>query len=129
MMIFLYDTGARIQEVLDIKLCDIRMDKTPTVTLHGKGKKIRSVPLMKDTVSHLLNYMEVFHKGKPWLSTDWLFYVECRGICGTMCDDTARLQIQKYANVAREKCPDVPENVHPICATAGPCIFTRKGWI
>lgn len=113
LMIFLYDTGARIQEVLDVKLCDIRMDKTPTVTLHGKGRKIRSVPLMKDTVSHLLNYMEIFHKGKPWLSTDWLFYVERKGICGAMCDDTARLRIQKYANAAREKCADVPENVHP----------------
>ncbi len=113
LMIFLYDTGARIQEVLDVKLCDIRIDKTPTVTLHGKGRKIRSVPLMKDTVNHLLNYMEVFHKGKPWLSTDWLFYVERKGICSAMCDDTARLRIQKYAGAARKKCPDVPENVHP----------------
>ena len=113
LMIFLYDTGARIQEVLDVKLCDIRIDKTPTVTLHGNGRKIRSVPLMKDTVNHLLNYMEVFHKGKPWLSTDWLFYVERKGICSAMCDDTARLRIQKYAGAARKKCPDVPENVHP----------------
>lgn len=72
LMIFLYDTGARIQEVLDIKICDIRIDKTPTVALHGKGKKIRSVPLMKDT---------------------------------------ARRRSPKYAGAAREKCPDVPENV------------------
>ena len=89
------------------------MDKTPTVVLHGKGRKIRSVPLMKDTVNHLLNYMEVFHKGEAWLSTDWLFYVERKGIRSAMCDDTARLRIQKYAGAAREKCPDVPENVHP----------------
>ena len=48
LMIFLYDTGARIQEALDVKICDLRIDKTPTVTLHGKGGKIRVVPLMKD---------------------------------------------------------------------------------
>ena len=30
-----------------------------------------------------------------------------------MCDDTARLRIQKYAELARENCPDVPERVHP----------------
>ena len=37
LMILLYDTGARIQEVLHLKLCDFKLDKTPTVILHGKG--------------------------------------------------------------------------------------------
>lgn len=113
LMIFLYDTGARIQEVLNVKICDLKIDKTPTVTLHGKGGKIRVVPLMKDTVKHLHNYMGVFHKDEPWLSAEWLFYVERRGIRSAMCDDTARLRIKKYAKSAREKCPDVPANVHP----------------
>ena len=35
-MIFLYDTGARIQEVLNVRLCDLKLGKTPTVTLFGK---------------------------------------------------------------------------------------------
>ncbi len=112
-MIFLYDTGARIQEALDVKICDLRIDKTPTVTLHGKGGKIRVVPLMKDTVEHLKNYMGVFHKDETWFSPEWLFYVERKGIRSAMCDDTARLRIQKYAEQARESCPDVPERVHP----------------
>lgn len=81
LMIFLYDTGLRIQEVLDVKICDIRVDRTPTVTLHGKGKKTRIVPLMKDTVKYLQNYMEIFHPGETWLSSEWLFYVERKGIC------------------------------------------------
>lgn len=113
LMIFLYDTGARIQEALDVKICDLRIDKTPTVTLHGKGGKIRVVPLMKDTVEHLKNYMGVFHKDETWFSPEWLFYVERKGIRSAMCDDTARLRIQKYAEQARESCPDVPERVHP----------------
>lgn len=113
MMVFLYDTGARIQEVLDVKICDIKVDKTPTVTLHGKGNKTRIVPLMEDTVKHLQNYMKVFHPGETWMSSEWLFYVERRGIRNAMCDDTARLRIQKYAASAKEKCPDVPLNVHP----------------
>lgn len=113
LMIFLYDTGARIQEALDVKICALRIDKTPTVTLHGKGGKIRVVPLMKDTVQHLDNYMGVFHKGESVFSTEWLFYVERKGSRSAMCDDTARLRIQKYAELARENCPDVPERVHP----------------
>lgn len=111
--LMIYDTGARNQEALDVKICDLRIDKTPTVTLHGKGDKIRVVPLMKDTVKHLHNYMAVFHKGETWLSSEWLFYVERKGTRSAMCDDTARLRIQKYAELAREVCPDVPERVHP----------------
>ena len=36
-MIFLYDTGARIQEALDVKICDLRIDKTPLVDGHKCG--------------------------------------------------------------------------------------------
>ena len=41
-MIMLYDTGARIQETLAIKLCDIQY-RSATVTLSGKGRKVRCV--------------------------------------------------------------------------------------
>ena len=68
---------------------------------------------MKDTVKHLQNYMKVFHPGETWMTSEWLFYVERKGIRNAMCDDTARLRLQKYAASAREKFPDVPLNVHP----------------
>lgn len=112
-MIFLYDTGARVQEVLNVRLCDIKLGKTPTVLLHGKGNKIRTVPLMQDTVTHMKNYMSAFHKGTPIEAPEYLFYVERKGKRNPMNDDTARLRLQKYVKPAREKCPDVPENIHP----------------
>ena len=112
-MIFLYDTGARVQEVLNVRLCDIRLGKTPTVILHGKGSKSRTVPLMQNTVEHLKNYMSVFHKSVPIESTEYLFYVDRKGSRNQMNDDTARLHLQKYAAAAREICPEVPENIHP----------------
>ena len=40
-MMLLYDTGARIQEILDIRLCDLRLGRLPKVTLFGKGRKTR----------------------------------------------------------------------------------------
>ena len=45
-MTTLYDTGARVQELVDLKVCDIRLTKPATITLNGKGNKQRSVPLM-----------------------------------------------------------------------------------
>jgi len=39
-MILLYDTGARIQEILDLKLRDIHLnDQTPCITLLEKETK------------------------------------------------------------------------------------------
>ena len=64
LMILLYDTGTRIQEILNLKLCDFKIDKTPTVRLHGKGDKIRIVPLIPETVKHLKNYLSVWHPKK-----------------------------------------------------------------
>ena len=113
MMIFFYDTGARIQEVLHVRICDIKMNQTPQVILHGKGNKVRTVPLMKDTVAHLLRYMDVFHKDESWASTQLLFYSERKGVRQPICDDTVRLMMQKYADSARLKCPTVPSRVHP----------------
>lgn len=74
-MIFLYDTGARIQEVLNVRLCDLKFGTTPTVTLFGKGRKTRIVPLMEGTVDHLKNYLSVFHENEPLESKEYLFYV------------------------------------------------------
>ena len=45
----LYDTGARVQELIDLKYGDITLNDTVTVTLTGKGGKSRIVPLMKPT--------------------------------------------------------------------------------
>lgn len=113
MLIFFYDTGARIQEVLNVRLCDLTLSATPKVVLYGKGRKVRTVPLMKDTVQHLKQYMAVFHEGASALSEQWLFYTERKGERKPVCDDTVRLMMQKYADSARAKCPEIPDRIHP----------------
>ncbi len=113
LMIFLYDTGARIQEVMSVRLCDLKLDDTPTVKLFGKGKKIRIVPLMKDTVKHLRNYLKAFHENEPLQSETPLFYTTRGGSRCPMCADSVRKRLKKYAASARVKCPEVPEKVYP----------------
>lgn len=41
----LYDTGARVQELVDLKVCDIALNDTVTIILTGKGGKSRIVPV------------------------------------------------------------------------------------
>lgn len=53
LLLLLYNTGARVQEIVDLDLCDIRLDPVPIVTLEGKGRKQRTCPLWVRTVEAL----------------------------------------------------------------------------
>lgn len=58
LMSTLYDTGARVQELCDIKMKDVRLEKPAIITLHGKGDKDRQVPIMGSTKLLLESYIE-----------------------------------------------------------------------
>ena len=53
----LYDTGARVQELADLSVRDVRLDSPAQICLTGKGRKSRVVPLMSGTVNLLAQYM------------------------------------------------------------------------
>lgn len=57
----LYDSGARVQEVIDLSLSDIRLETLSTVRLLGKGRKVRIVPIMKQTSQILQKYCNVWN--------------------------------------------------------------------
>lgn len=65
LMSVLYDTGARVQELIDIQAGDIILNAPAIVVLTGKGRKTRRVPLMKNTVSLLQRYMLEHKLDKP----------------------------------------------------------------
>ena len=58
LLCLLYDSGARVQELVDIRIRDLRLDSPAQVKLTGKGRKTRSVPLMNQTVSILKEYLK-----------------------------------------------------------------------
>lgn len=60
MLSVLYDSGARVQELVDLKIKDVRTEAPAVITLHGKGNKIRQVPLMSSTASLLKNYLDKY---------------------------------------------------------------------
>ena len=47
----LYDTGARVQELVELCPCDFRLDRMPLVYITGKGRKQRIVPLLPATAT------------------------------------------------------------------------------
>lgn len=58
LLTLLYDSGARVQELADLKVCDLRIDIPAQVKLTGKGRKTRSVPLMDKTVILMNQYLK-----------------------------------------------------------------------
>lgn len=63
----LYDTAARVQELADLEIKDVRLEKPPVITLHGKGNKTRQVPIMDKTRELLRHYLDS-HAGNTGIS-------------------------------------------------------------
>ena len=63
----LYDSAARVQELIDLKVKDLRLDKPAVIALHGKGQKTRHVPISEKTQSLLQSYLQ-HHTKNPGLS-------------------------------------------------------------
>lgn len=56
-MALLYETGGRVQELIDLNLENVTLGACPTVVLHGKGNKTRVVPIGKDVSIILKKYI------------------------------------------------------------------------
>lgn len=112
-MLLMYDTGARIGGIVNISICDLKIDKTPTVVLHEKGAKTHAVPLMRKTVEHLKNYLSIYHPQENYYSKKPLFYTTRKGIEQKMDTSTIRKFIKSYGESAKLSCIGVPSQVHP----------------
>ena len=69
----LYDSGARVQELIDMRVCDVTLHVPAVLTLTGKGNKSRRVPLMKNAASLLQSYLMENKLDKPWKNEQPLF--------------------------------------------------------
>ncbi len=57
LLVLLYDTAARVQEIIDLTVRDIRLEQPATVILHGKGRKTRIVPIGVKTATIMGEYL------------------------------------------------------------------------
>ena len=110
-LIFAYETGGRMQELLDLKLnCIVRNGTSVRVMIHGKGNKTRYVPLLDSSVKHLDAYIEEFHKGSK--SDEYLFFTIHNSRHTQMQPGTVDYFIKKYGRLAYEKDRNFPKGIH-----------------
>lgn len=58
LLAILFNTGARVQEILDLRACDVQLTKPFQVRLFGKGRKERSCPLWPQTARLLRSFFK-----------------------------------------------------------------------
>lgn len=110
MLILLYDSGARVQELADLNVSSLHIGaQNPYITLIGKGRKSRNVPLMEKTVKHLNLYMQEFH---PDNEEAPLFYGILGGKPHRLSTDSISLVLKNAADMARKSCDEIPDKVH-----------------
>lgn len=63
-LMLLYNTGARAQEVVDLCVGDVDLEEPLRIRLHGKGDKWRSCPIWPETAA-LLRQLETVRRNDP----------------------------------------------------------------
>lgn len=110
-LILLYDTAIRVEELINIKVCDLFIKlEVPYILIHGKGNKERIVGVSTKAKEHLVLYLSRFHKEKK---SDYLFYTTIKGVTDKLSESTVEIFIQKYADIARKENPNMPIHVYP----------------
>ncbi len=112
-MILLYDSAARIDEVLSLKKQDICLSSNaPSIHVLGKGQKERVIALTEQTCRHLQQYLSIYHPPNG-PNTDFLFYTIIKGNIAKMSAANVGRFLKKYSQQVREIYPDIPDCVHP----------------
>ena len=110
----MYSIGARIDEILSVRICDLHLHEYPNpnyLTIIGKGYKCRTPPILKDVTKVLLRYIEVFHSNN-FDSHDYLFYSLYDGKKKKMSQEAINKRLKMYAIKANEIEKCVPCNLH-----------------
>ena len=59
LLALLYNTGARVSEMIGVRVVDVVLDGAACVHLHGKVRKLRSIPLWKSTVIEIREWLRL----------------------------------------------------------------------
>jgi site-specific recombinase XerD len=89
LLAMLYNTGARVSEIIGVRVVDVVLEGTACVHLQGKGRKQRSVPLWKTTVTEIRAWLRL----NPNLRAEATLLPNRDGRAMTRCNVTQRLDL------------------------------------
>lgn len=129
---FLYNTGARVQEVADLRVGHLMLERPFYVRLHGKGDKWRPLPLWDDTAEQLTALLgrrasdpeaPVFVSGSGRPLTRFGIYKRVRHL-------TADVETTGSAGDSRRVCPHVWRHTAAVhLLESGTDLNLIRGWL
>ncbi len=109
----LYESGARVQELADLKVGDIRMASPATIKLTGKGNKSRIIPIMKPVSELLKQYLKDNDLTEAYTFDYPVFRNRLKG---KLTRAGIAYIVEKYANKAIKEAPELfPNKLSPHC--------------
>ena len=111
MFSLMFNTGARVQEILNLRVRDVRLESPFQVRLAGKGNKMRICPIWPRTAQLLKDLIQKQHAGVESPADQSIFLNE-RGAAMTRFG--ARYLLQKYVAAGTTAAPTLAgKRIHP----------------
>ncbi len=104
----MYDSGARVQEIIDLSVKDFIPGSNPVLIITGKGNKTRRVPIMKNTATLVEAYIFENRLGQAH-KTDYPLFTNKQH--NKLSKEGVAYVVNKYAVMAHEVSDKVPEKV------------------
>lgn len=101
MLTLMFNTGARVSEIIGVRVADVVLGPTSSIRLHGKGRKQRSLPLWKTTAKAVRDWLHL----NPRLQAEARLLPRRDGKPMTRANVAQRLKLA--VRLASEKHPDL----------------------
>lgn len=106
-LLLLYESGARVSELINIRRSEIRLTSPATIVLHGKGSKTRVVPIDHSVCDIISKYLESYK-----ISNDEYIFLNSRR--EKLTRRGVDFILQKWFETAKAKEPDMfPKTISP----------------
>jgi site-specific recombinase XerD len=110
MFSLMFNTGARVQEILNLRVRDARLEPPYQVRLAGKGNKVRLCPIWPRTAQLLKDLIQNQHAARE-NSADQPIFLNGRGVAMTRFG--VRYLLQKYVTAGTNAAPDIGWQTDP----------------
>ena len=115
LMGLMYCTGARLNEVLSVRIRDITIPDNENVTgsilFHGEGNKYRCMPLDENIMIQISLFIKRIHGTNP-NPDSFLFFSPSKGKTSKLSSRAIQKRLKQHACSAHESCDEVPLDMH-----------------
>ena len=125
LLALMFNSGARVQEIVDIGACDLQLQSPPQIKLVGKGRKTRICPLWPQTAKVLKAF--VAERALDSRSNAAVF---CNQRGERLTRFGIRYLLGKYCRIASGKSPSLTrKRLHPHSVRHSTAVFMLKSGV